>query len=97
MTFPELIILLNAGCSGNCTQKSINFRENVRTSCVAPRLPGDLEQYSVGQGLNDIVAYYYAGTFVGAIEGIQTDAGNKKKDAEAAAPSAPTATPSPKS
>lgn len=60
-------------------------------------IPRDLGQYSVGQGLNDIVAYYYAGTFVGAIEGIQTDAGNKKKDAEAAAPSAPTATPSPKS
>jgi hypothetical protein len=58
--------------------------------------PREIEQYSVSQGLNDLIAYYYAGTFVGAIEGIQTDAGVQKKKAEEESPSAPTPAPSPK-
>ena len=44
--------------------------------------PRETNQYSVSQGLNDLIAYYYAGTFVGAIEGIQADAGAQKKKAE---------------
>ena len=60
-------------------------------------VPNDLDRYSVSQGLNDIVAYYNAGTFVGAIAGIQADAGKQQKEAEASTPSAsaPTPTPSP--
>jgi hypothetical protein len=60
-------------------------------------IPRDLDQYSVGQGLNDIVAYYNAGTFVGAIAGIQADAGEqeKKNQKETAAATNPTPAPSP--
>lgn len=61
-------------------------------------VPRPLNEYSVTEGLNDIVAYYNAGTFVGAIAGIQADAGKQQKDAEANTPSAsaPSPTPTPK-
>lgn len=55
--------------------------------------PRSTDQYSIEQGLNDIVAYYSAGTFVGAIEGIQADAGSKKAQAERDSAPAPTPTP----
>jgi len=58
--------------------------------------PRPIAEYSFEQGLNDIVAYYNAGTFVGAIQGIQADAGEQKKKAEEESPSAPTPAPSPK-
>jgi hypothetical protein len=61
--------------------------------------PRPWREYSVTQGLNDLVAYYNAGTFVGAIAVIQADAGKQQKDAEATTPTAsapkPTPTPSP--
>jgi len=58
-------------------------------------IPRPLNQYSIEQGLYDLVAYYNAGTFVGAIQGIQADAGVQKKNAEDSTPSAPTPTPAP--
>jgi hypothetical protein len=59
--------------------------------------PRPWQEYSITQGLNDLVAYYNAGTFVGAIAGIQADAGKQQKDAEASTPtaSAPKPTPAP--
>ncbi len=59
--------------------------------------PRPWSEYSLTLGLNDLVAYYNAGTFVGAIAGIQADAGKQQKDAEAttASASAPSQTPTP--
>jgi hypothetical protein len=57
--------------------------------------PRPWSEYSITQGLNDLVAYYNAGTFVGAIAGIQADAGKQQKEAEAGTPSASAPTPKP--
>jgi len=59
--------------------------------------PRSLSEYSVDQGLNDIVAYYNVGTFVGAIAGIQADAGAQQKNAETTTLSASAPSPTPTS
>ena len=58
--------------------------------------PRPLSGYSVDRGLNDLVAYYNAGTFVGAIAGIQADAGKQQKEAETTTPSSSAHSPTPK-
>ena len=58
--------------------------------------PRPWSEYSLSFGLNDLVGYYNAGTFVGAIAGIQADAGAQQKNAEASTPSASAPTPAPK-
>jgi len=40
------------------------------------------EQYTLGQGLSDLDTYYFAGTFLGALQTIQADAGAKEVQAE---------------
>lgn len=41
------------------------------------------EKYPLTQALSDLDAYYFAGTFVGALQAIQADAGNKEVEANA--------------
>lgn len=41
----------------------------------------ELVDYSLAEALSDLDAYYFAGTFIGALESINEDAGAKSKDA----------------
>jgi len=41
-----------------------------------------LEEYSLGDALQDLNSYYLAGTFVGALQAMQVDAGAKEKAAD---------------
>jgi len=52
---------------------------------LAPILTGmkkNTDDYPLTQALSDIDAYYFAGTFIGALQAIQTDAGAKEKNAD---------------
>lgn len=56
-----------------------------RKLALAPILTGitkDSETYPLTQALSDIDAYYFAGTFIGALQAIQADSGAKDKQAE---------------
>jgi hypothetical protein len=57
-----------------------------RQTALIPILKGlklSSAEYPLAQGLSDIDAYYFAGTFIGALQAIQADAGEKQKQAEA--------------
>ena len=61
---------------------SMNAR---RKEALLPLMTGvgqSTTEYSLAQALSDLDAYYFAGTFPGALQGIQSDAGSKEADAE---------------
>ena len=56
-----------------------------RKMALVPILIGmtnNTDTYPLTQALSDIDAYYFAGTFIGALQAIQADAGAKEKQAE---------------
>ncbi|MBI5774580.1 MAG: hypothetical protein HZA89_12655 [Verrucomicrobia bacterium] len=56
-----------------------------RKEALAPILTGmkqGTDDYPLAQALADLDNYYFAGTFLGALQAIQTDAGAKEKDAQ---------------
>jgi len=57
-----------------------------RKEALAPILTGmkkSTDDYPLTQALSDIDAYYFAGTFIGALQAMQADAGAKDKQAQA--------------
>jgi hypothetical protein len=56
-----------------------------RKTALIPIIRGmsqSVEEYPLGQGLADLDAYYRAGTFLGALQAIQADAGAKESRAD---------------
>jgi hypothetical protein len=57
-----------------------------RKQALAPILMGmkkSTDEYPLTQALSDLDAYYFAGTFIGALQAVQADAGAKEKVAQA--------------
>jgi hypothetical protein len=57
-----------------------------RKEALAPILTGmkkSTDDYPLAQALSDMDAYYFAGTFIGALQAMQADAGAKEKQAQA--------------
>ncbi|MFN8545994.1 MAG: hypothetical protein U0807_17565 [Candidatus Binatia bacterium] len=68
-TVPVLVVAMNAQ----------------RKETLAPILDGlgrDADAYPLTRALSDLDRYYFAGTFLGALQAIQADAGAKEKTAE---------------
>lgn len=60
---------------------SMNAQRKVMLLPVLAGMNKNTERYPLAQALSDLDAYYFAGTFVGALQAIQADAGNKEIEA----------------
>lgn len=57
---------------------SMNAQRKVMLLPIVTGMKQNTDDYSFAQALSDLDAYYFAGTFVGALQAIQADAGNKE-------------------
>ncbi len=60
---------------------SMNAQRKVMLLPILNGINKDTDQYPLAQALSDLDTYYFAGTFVGALQAIQADAGNKEIEA----------------
>ncbi|MCX6897112.1 MAG: hypothetical protein NT105_00295 [Verrucomicrobia bacterium] len=61
---------------------SMNAQRKVTLAPILEGIEHDTETYPLARALSDVDAYYFAGTFVGALQVIQADAGTKDTHAE---------------
>ena len=62
---------------------TMNAQRKVALAPLALGMTSDTEVYPLAQALSDLDSYYLAGTFIGALQAIQAEAGAKDKEAEA--------------
>lgn len=61
---------------------SMNAQRKVVLAPILIGMTNNTDTYPLAQALSDIDAYYFAGTFIGALQAIQADAGAKESQAE---------------
>jgi hypothetical protein len=61
---------------------SMNAQRKMALAPILIGMTNNTDTYPLTQALSDIDAYYFAGTFIGALQAIQADAGAKEKQAE---------------
>lgn len=61
---------------------SMNAQRKVALEPILKGMTNNTEIYPLPQALTDLGSYYFAGTFIGALQAIQADAGEKEKQAE---------------
>lgn len=64
----------------------ISAMNAARKQALVPILTGmkqDLDQYGIGNAVTDLHQYYFAGTFLGALEGVQQTSAKAESDAKA--------------
>ena len=61
---------------------SMNAQRKVMLAPILSGIKSSTDDYPLTQALADIDAYYFAGTFIGALQAIQADSGAKEKQAE---------------
>jgi len=60
---------------------SMNAQRKEALLPIMTGLAKSTDDYPLAQGLSDLDTYYFAGTFIGALQAIQADAGNKEVEA----------------
>ena len=60
---------------------SMNAQRKVTLLPIIAGASKNTGDYSLAQALSDLDAYYFSGTFIGALQAIQADAGNKEMEA----------------
>ena len=96
-TTKTILGAISAGVTGSklAVDKNFFFEKTVpvlvgamnaqRKTALAPILAGmtnNTEAYPLTRALTDLDAYYFAGTFIGALQAIQADSGAKEKQAD---------------
>jgi hypothetical protein len=61
---------------------AMNAQRKVVLVSIIEGIKRDIENYPLAQALSDLSEYYFAGTFVGALQAIQKDAGAKEEAAD---------------
>lgn len=62
---------------------AMNAQRKVALVAIVDGIGKSVAEYPLAQAVTDLEAYYFAGTFVGALQAIQKDSGTKEKEADA--------------